>query len=124
MEVVLLSSSIVFITISIEAMAKPYQLALTLHGHSADVRSLAAPNAKQPLLISASRDGSAIVWGPSSNGKDWDAKLRVEELERRFVNCATLVNYRGQRELISSSANSQQSSASSCLLLTHLQPTS
>jgi phospholipase A-2-activating protein len=77
-------------------MTKPYQLAFTLHGHSADVRNLSVPNANTPLLVSASRDGSAIVWGPASTGKEWAAKLRVEELERRYVSCATAVNYDGQ----------------------------
>lgn len=79
-------------------MEKPYQLAFTLHGHSADVRNITAPNASVPLLVSASRDGSAIVWGPSQNSKEWDAKLRVEELERKYVSCATLVNVKGEGE--------------------------
>jgi phospholipase A-2-activating protein len=77
-------------------MAPPYKLAFTLHGHSADVRNLAIPNAEVPLLLSASRDGSAIVWGPSPGSKEWDAKLRVEELERKYVSCVTMVNYQGQ----------------------------
>lgn len=76
-------------------MAPPYKLAFTLHGHSADVRNLAVPNTEVPLLLSASRDGSAIVWGPSPS-KEWDAKLRVEELERKYVSCVTMVNYQGQ----------------------------
>ncbi|BEJ16389.1 hypothetical protein CspHIS471_0509940 [Cutaneotrichosporon sp. HIS471] len=75
--------------------AKPYQLAFTLHGHSSDVRAVAVPNPSKPLLLSASRDGSAILWGPSTNGKDWDAKLRVEELERDYVSCVTSVHYQG-----------------------------
>lgn len=80
-------------------MAKPYQLAFTLHGHSADVRGLSAPNPELPMLLSASRDGSAIVWGPSARGNDWDAKLRVEELERRYVSCCTLVRWKGEGKL-------------------------
>lgn len=80
-------------------MADPYKLAFTLHGHSSDVRNLAVPNTEVPLLLSASRDGSAIVWGPSSSGgSEWDAKLRVEELERKYVSCVTMVNYQGQGE--------------------------
>lgn len=78
--------------------AKPYQLAFTLHGHSSDVRAVAVPDPSKPLLLSASRDGSAIVWGPSTNGKDWDAKVRVEELERNYVSCVTSVNWQGEGE--------------------------
>jgi phospholipase A-2-activating protein len=80
-------------------MAKPYQLAFTLHGHSSDVRAVTVPDPSRPLLFSASRDGSAIVWGPSENGKDWDAKLRVEELERNYVSCVTSVKWQGDGEL-------------------------
>lgn len=77
-------------------MSTQYQLAFTLHGHSEDVRNIAAPNPEVPMLLSASRDGSAIVWGPSASGTDWDAKLRVEELERRYVSCCTLVKWHGE----------------------------
>jgi phospholipase A-2-activating protein len=78
-------------------MVKPYKLALTLHGHSADVRNLSVPDARAPLLVSASRDGSAIVWTPGA-GNGWNARLRVEALEREFVNCATAVTVDGQGE--------------------------
>lgn len=80
-------------------MAKQYQLAFTLHGHSSDVRNLCVPNTKESVLLSASRDGSAIAWGPGSTSKDWDAKVRAEELERRFVSCVTAVTNGGQRKL-------------------------
>lgn len=79
-------------------MAKQYQLAFTLHGHSSDVRNLCVPNSKESVLLSASRDGSAIAWGPGSTSKDWDAKVRAEELERRFVSCVTAVTNGGQSE--------------------------
>lgn len=77
-------------------MATPFQLAFALHGHSADVRNLAVATAPSPLLASTSRDGSAIVWGPSASGKEWTAKLRVEELEKRIVSCAAFVKHMDQ----------------------------
>lgn len=81
-------------------MAKQYQLAFTLHGHSSDVRNLCVPDVKEPILLSASRDGSAIAWGPGSAHKDWDAKVRAEEIERRFVSCVTEVKSGGQSEFL------------------------
>ncbi|WVW84162.1 hypothetical protein I302_106192 [Kwoniella bestiolae CBS 10118] len=78
----------------------PYQLAFTLHGHAADVRNLCAPSPEIPLLLSASRDGSAIVWGPSSKSKEWDVKLRVEGPEKRFVSCVGLTRWNGQAYLL------------------------
>ncbi|WRT66660.1 uncharacterized protein IL334_003620 [Kwoniella shivajii] len=78
----------------------PYQLAFTLHGHAADVRNLCAPSPGLPLLLSASRDGSAIVWGPSSRSKEWDVKLRVEGPEKRFVSCVGMTRWNGQAFLL------------------------
>ncbi|WWC69902.1 uncharacterized protein I206_103845 [Kwoniella pini CBS 10737] len=78
----------------------PYRLAFALHGHAADVRSLCAPSPEIPLLLSASRDGSAIVWGPSSKSKEWDVKLRVEGPEKRFVSCVGLTRWNGQAFLL------------------------
>ncbi|CAK9781176.1 PFU-domain-containing protein [Cutaneotrichosporon oleaginosum] len=91
-------------------MAKPYQLAFTLHGHSSDVRAVTVADATAPHLLSASRDGSAILWGPSSNGKDWDAKLRVEELERNYVSCVTSVKWQGDDYLLIGSSKGLLSS--------------
>lgn len=78
--------------------ASAYQLAFTLHGHASDVRNIVAPTPGLPLLLSASRDGSAIVWGPSQKGREWDVKLRVEGPEKRFVSCAGMVRYNGEGE--------------------------
>ncbi|WVR06773.1 hypothetical protein IAU60_003808 [Kwoniella sp. DSM 27419] len=81
-------------------MAPSYQLAFTLHGHAADVRNLCAPNPQIPLLLSASRDGSAILWGPSQKSQEWDAKLRVEGPEKRFVSCVGMTRYNGEAFLL------------------------
>ena len=78
---------------------KPYQLAFTLHGHASDVRNLCAPSPQIPLLLSASRDGSAIVWGPSGKGgegSEWDVKMRVEGPEKRFVSCVGMTRHNGE----------------------------
>ena len=80
----------------------PYQLAFALHGHSSDVRNLCAPSPGLPLLLSGSRDGSAIVWGPSpkgGEGGEWDVKLRVEGPEKRFVSCVGMARWNGEGEL-------------------------
>lgn len=74
---------------------QPYQLAFTLQGHAGDVRSLSAPSPDVPLLLSSSRDGSAIVWGPSRDGM-WEVKLRVEGPERKYVSCVGLTRHGGQ----------------------------
>ena len=76
-----------------------YQLAFTLHGHAADVRNLCAPSPQIPLLLSASRDGSAIVWGPPSKGSEgaeWDAKFRVEGPSKKFISCVGFTRNQGQ----------------------------
>ncbi|WVF71170.1 hypothetical protein IAT40_005968 [Kwoniella sp. CBS 6097] len=78
----------------------PYQLAFTLHGHASDVRNLCAPSPEIPLLLSGSRDGSAIVWGPSSRSKEWDVKLRVEGPEKRYVSCVGLTRWNGEAFLL------------------------
>ncbi|KAF7329296.1 Phospholipase A-2-activating protein [Mycena kentingensis (nom. inval.)] len=44
----------------------PYKLSATLAGHTLDARSLAAP--ADDLILSASRDSTAIVWRPQSAG--------------------------------------------------------
>lgn len=81
-------------------MAKPpYQLAFSLHVHASDVRHLCCPNSGVPLLLSASRDGSAIVWGPSAKEKEWDVKMRVEGPEKRFLSCVGMVRYDGEGKL-------------------------
>ena len=74
----------------------PYQLAFSLHGHASDVRALCCPGSNVPLLLSASRDGSAIVWGPSAKGKEWDVKMRVEGPEKRYISCVGMVRFRGE----------------------------
>lgn len=79
-----------------------YQLAFALHGHASDVRHICCPNPDIPLLLSASRDGSAIVWGPSSKGKEWDVKMRVEGPEKRFISCVGMVRYEGEGQYITS----------------------
>ena len=79
-----------------------YQLGFSLHGHASDVRDIAAPAFGLPLLLSASRDGSAIVWGPSRDGM-WEAKLRVEGPEKRYVSCVGMIRANGNGALASSS---------------------
>ncbi|WVQ77835.1 hypothetical protein IAR50_007530 [Cryptococcus sp. DSM 104548] len=81
-------------------MSAPYKLAFSLHGHAADVRNLTAPNPQIPLLLSASRDGSAIVWGPSNKSREWDVKLRVEGPEKRYVSCVGLTSWNGEAYLL------------------------
>lgn len=77
-------------------MPKQYKLAFSLHGHAADVRNVTAPSQQVPLLLSASRDGSAIVWGPSNASREWDVKLRVEGPEKRYVSCVGMTRWGGQ----------------------------
>ncbi|TYJ54476.1 hypothetical protein B9479_004895 [Cryptococcus floricola] len=81
-------------------MSAPYKLAFSLHGHAADVRALSTPNAGIPLLLSASRDGSALVWGPSTSSREWDVKLRVEGPEKRYLSCAALTTWNGEAYLL------------------------
>ncbi|ODO08391.1 phospholipase A-2-activating protein [Cryptococcus wingfieldii CBS 7118] len=81
-------------------MSAPYKLAFSLHGHAADVRHVATPNAGIPLLLSASRDGSALVWGPSTTCREWDVKLRVEGPEKRYLSCAALTRSHGAPYLL------------------------
>lgn len=77
------------------AQPPPYQLAFTLQGHAADVKTLAAPSPDVPLLLSGSRDGSAILWGPSRDGM-WDVKLRVEGPEKQFINAVAMTRFQGE----------------------------
>ncbi|EIW66002.1 hypothetical protein TREMEDRAFT_41188 [Tremella mesenterica DSM 1558] len=86
-------------------MASPYQLAFSLHGHSSDVRCIHAPSPGVPLLLSGSRDGSAILWGPSASGKEWDVKLRVEAPEQKYVSCVGMVKYQGEAFLLVGSSS-------------------
>ncbi|KAK4685850.1 phospholipase A-2-activating protein, partial [Tremellales sp. Uapishka_1] len=86
-------------------MATPYQLAFTLHGHSADVRNLCGPHPSIPLLLSASRDGSAIVWGPSQGGREWEVKMRAEEIDKRYVSCVGMTKSGGEAFLLMGSNN-------------------
>lgn len=79
-------------------MPKQYKLAFSLNGHASDVRNVTAPSQEVPLLLSASRDGSAIVWGPSNASREWDVKLRVEGPEKRYVSCTGMVSWGGQGE--------------------------
>ncbi|KAK8864675.1 hypothetical protein IAR55_001927 [Kwoniella newhampshirensis] len=83
----------------------PYQLAFSLHGHASDVRNLCAPSPHIPLLLSASRDGSAIVWGPSSKSREWDVKLRVEGPEKRYVSCVGMARWNGEAFLLVGSSS-------------------
>ncbi|ORX35613.1 PLAA family ubiquitin binding-domain-containing protein [Kockovaella imperatae] len=88
--------------------APQYQLAFTLHGHASDVRNLCSPSPHIPLLLSASRDGSAIVWGPSGRdgeGSEWDVKLRVEGPEKRFVSCVGMTRWNGEAYLLVGSSS-------------------
>ncbi|KAF7331338.1 Phospholipase A-2-activating protein [Mycena kentingensis (nom. inval.)] len=59
----------------------PYKLSATLAGHTLDARSLAAP--ADDLILSASRDSTAIVWRPQSAGFAQDS---VFHPSTRFVN--------------------------------------
>jgi phospholipase A-2-activating protein len=77
----------------------PYELAFQLHGHASDVRSLCAPSPDVPLLLSGSRDGSALLWGPG-RGKEWDVKLRVEAPEKKYVSCVGLTKWQGEGMLL------------------------
>jgi WD40 repeat protein len=81
---------------------QPYELAFQLHGHASDVRTLHAPSPDIPLLISGSRDGSALLWGPG-RGKEWDVKLRVEAPEKKYVSCVGMTRWNGEGELSASS---------------------
>ncbi|CAD6591836.1 MAG: hypothetical protein TREMPRED_000211 [Tremellales sp. Tagirdzhanova-0007] len=85
--------------------APPYQLAFSLHGHASDVRHLCCPSSGVPLLLSASRDGSAIVWGPGAKGKEWDVKMREEGPEKRFVSCVGMVRWQGEAFLLIGSSS-------------------
>jgi hypothetical protein len=90
----------------------PYDLAFTLHAHSSDVRNLCVPSPGVPLLLSGSRDGSACVWGPPSNGgREWDVKLRVEGPEKRFISCTGMVRSDGEGERDGITASSPTSVA-------------
>lgn len=82
------------------AMSQPssYELAFQLHGHASDVRTLCAPSPDIPLLLSGSRDGSALLWGPGK-GKEWDVKLRVEAPEKKYVSCVGMIRWQGEGEL-------------------------
>lgn len=75
-----------------------FQLAFSLHGHSSDVRSIVAPSPDIPLLLSGSRDGSALLWGPSGKGREWDVKLRVEAPEKKYVSCVGMTRWEGEGE--------------------------
>lgn len=77
-----------------------YELAFQLHGHASDVRTLCAPSPDIPLLISGSRDGSALLWGPG-RGKEWDVKLRVEAPEKKYVSCVGMTKWQGEGESFS-----------------------
>ena len=74
-----------------------YELAFQLHGHASDVRTLCAPSPDIPLLISGSRDGSALLWGPG-RGKEWDVKMRVEAPEKKYVSCVGMTKWQGEGE--------------------------
>jgi phospholipase A-2-activating protein len=78
-----------------EGEKSTFQLAMTLHGHSADVKALNAPSPDVPLLLSGSRDGSAIVWGPGRDGL-WEVKLRAQGPEGKYVNSVGMVRQGGQ----------------------------
>lgn len=73
----------------------PYELAFQLHGHTSDVRHLSAPSPDVPLLLSGSRDGSALLWGPGK-GREWDVKLRVEAPEKKYVSCVGMTRWEGE----------------------------
>jgi hypothetical protein len=79
--------------------AAPYELAFQLHGHASDVRTLCAPSPDIPLLLSGSRDGSALLWGPGK-GKEWDVKLRVEAPEKKYVSCVGMTRWQGEGESV------------------------
>ncbi len=76
----------------------PYELALSLQGHSSDVRHILAPSPGIPLLLSGSRDGTAILWGPSARDGEWDMKLQVQGAEGRYVSCVGMVRAGGEGE--------------------------
>jgi phospholipase A-2-activating protein len=77
----------------------PYELATTLQGHSSDVRHILAPQAGVPLLLSGSRDGSAIVWGPTAQDPaEWDMKLQVHGPENKYISCVGMVRANGEGE--------------------------
>lgn len=73
----------------------PYELAFQLHGHASDVRHIAAPSPDIPLLLSGSRDGSALLWGPGK-GREFDVKLRVEAPEKKYVSCVGMTKWQGE----------------------------
>ncbi|EPQ57952.1 WD40 repeat-like protein [Gloeophyllum trabeum ATCC 11539] len=64
-----------------------YKLSATLSAHSADVRAVASPS--DDLILSASRDTTAIVWNRTSGSSF--ASAQVFKAGDRFVNALTYI---------------------------------
>ncbi len=60
---------------------------------AAQVRTLAV--APAPLLISGSRDTSAIVWALSSDGKSWAPQRTIRNPDSKFVSSVAWVEAGG-----------------------------
>ncbi|KAK2466759.1 hypothetical protein APHAL10511_001017 [Amanita phalloides] len=65
----------------------PYKLSATLKAHSSDVRGLSTPSTD--LVLSASRDTTAIHWQRSTSGFDVQSVLRAGS---RFVNAVAYIS--------------------------------
>ncbi|KAH6918330.1 phospholipase A-2-activating protein [Coprinopsis sp. MPI-PUGE-AT-0042] len=69
--------------------SKGYKLSATLKGHSSDVRALAAPT--NDLVLSASRDTTAIAWNRSAPGSHEWTNETVLRAGSRYINAVGFV---------------------------------
>lgn len=65
-----------------------YKLSATLNGHSQDVRAVASPS--PTLLLSASRDSTAIVWTRPDDKSSWTISETYKASDR-FVNAIAYI---------------------------------
>ncbi|KAF8516963.1 phospholipase A-2-activating protein [Hysterangium stoloniferum] len=80
----------------------PYKLSATLKGHSSDVRAVASPTAN--LVLSASRDTTAIVWNRNAPGSSFQAtSCRAGS---RYVNAVAYLLSRDQGFLVAGGQDS------------------
>ncbi|TFK30205.1 phospholipase A-2-activating protein [Coprinopsis marcescibilis] len=66
-----------------------YKLSATLKGHTSDVRALAAPT--NDLILSASRDTTAIAWNRTSSGGNEFSNATVLRAGSRYINAVAYV---------------------------------
>ncbi|PCH37882.1 phospholipase A-2-activating protein [Wolfiporia cocos MD-104 SS10] len=67
----------------------PYRLSATLPGHSSDVRAVASPT--NDLVLSASRDTTAIVWSKATEDSAF-AQSAVLRAGSRYINAVTYLH--------------------------------